>query len=156
MLSFLTPHTRHAHYSLGQYSEAASAFQRGLDVDPSNANLKQSLTNAQARVPGASPPTSTSPPPPGSEARTPDLSALAGMFGGAGGGGGSGAGGGMPDLASLMQNPALMGMAQQMMANGGMERMMQNPAVANMVSSVNENVFSAGSLISGTTLRLRR
>lgn len=34
----------------------------------------------------------------------PDLSALAGMFGG-GGGAGAGGAGGMPDLASLMQNP---------------------------------------------------
>jgi len=39
----------------------------------------------------------------------PDLSALAGMFGGGAGGGG----GGMPDIASLMQNPQLMAMAQQ-------------------------------------------
>lgn len=47
---------------------------------------------------------------------------------------GGGAGGGMPDLASLMSNPAMAQMAQQMMANGGMERLMSNPAVANMVS----------------------
>lgn len=40
----------------------------------------------------------------------------------------------MPDLAAMMQNPMMMQMAQQMMANGGMDRMMQNPAVANMVS----------------------
>jgi small glutamine-rich tetratricopeptide repeat-containing protein alpha len=38
----------------------------------------------------------------------PDLSALAGLMGGMGGGGG--AGGGMPDLASMMRNPALMDM----------------------------------------------
>lgn len=60
----------------------------------------------------------------------PDLSALAGMFGGAGGGG---AGGGMPDLSSLMSNPQVMEMAQNMMANGGMERLMQNPMMRNMV-----------------------
>jgi small glutamine-rich tetratricopeptide repeat-containing protein alpha len=51
--------------------------------------------------------------------------------------GGAGAGaGGMPDLASLMNNPAMMQMAQQMMANGGLERLMSNPAVANMVSYI--------------------
>jgi small glutamine-rich tetratricopeptide repeat-containing protein alpha len=60
------------------------------------------------------------------------------MFGGGGagaGGAGAGAGGagGMPDLAGLMQNPMMMQMAQQMMANGGMERMMQNPSVRSMV-----------------------
>jgi hypothetical protein len=47
--------------------------------------------------------------------------------------GGAG-GGGMPDLASMMNNPAMMQMAQQMMANGGLERLMSNPAVSNMVS----------------------
>ena len=51
--------------------------------------------------------------------------------------GGAGAGaGGMPDLAGLMNNPAMMQMAQQMMANGGLERLMSNPAVANMVSYI--------------------
>lgn len=64
----------------------------------------------------------------------PDLSALAGMFGG--GGAGRGGGGGMPDLASLMQNPQLMQMAQSMMANGGLERMMQNPALRNVVRTI--------------------
>lgn len=64
----------------------------------------------------------------------PDLSSLAGMFGG---GGPGGAGGGMPDLATLMQNPQLMQMAQQFMSNGGMERMMANPALANLVSDTN-------------------
>jgi len=45
------------------------------------------------------------------------------------GGGGSG----MPDLGSIMNNPMMMQMAQQMMANGGMEKLMQNPSVADMV-----------------------
>jgi small glutamine-rich tetratricopeptide repeat-containing protein alpha len=49
--------------------------------------------------------------------------------------GGAGAGG-MPDLAGMMNNPAMMQMAQQMMANGGMERLMSNPAVANMVNYI--------------------
>lgn len=51
-----------------------------------------------------------------------------GMGGGAGGGAG-----GMPDLASMMSNPAVMQMAQQMMANGGLDGLMGNPAVQNMV-----------------------
>ena len=52
---------------------------------------------------------------------------------GMGGGGGGAGAGGMPDLSSFLNNPAMMQMAQQMMQNGGMERLMQNPAVANMV-----------------------
>ena len=55
-------------------------------------------------------------------------------FGGAGAGGAPGGGaGGMPDLGSLMNNPMMMQMAQQMMANGGLERLMSNPGIANMV-----------------------
>jgi small glutamine-rich tetratricopeptide repeat-containing protein alpha len=49
--------------------------------------------------------------------------------------GGDGAGG-MPDIAGMMNNPAMMQMAQQMMANGGLERLMSNPTVANMVSCI--------------------
>jgi small glutamine-rich tetratricopeptide repeat-containing protein alpha len=49
----------------------------------------------------------------------PDLASMASMFGGMGGGGG-----GMPDLATMMKNPQLMQMAQSMMANGGLEKLM--------------------------------
>ena len=52
---------------------------------------------------------------------------------GMGGGGGAGGPGGMPDLSNILNNPMMMQMAQQMMANGGMERLMSNPSVANMV-----------------------
>lgn len=58
------------------------------------------------------------------------MSGMADMLRGMGGGGG---GGGMPDLSSIMNNPQMMAMAQQMMSNGGLASMMQNPAVANMV-----------------------
>lgn len=50
---------------------------------------------------------------------------------------GGGGAGGMPDLAGMMNNPAMMQMAQQMMANGGLERVMSNPTVANLVSCIN-------------------
>jgi small glutamine-rich tetratricopeptide repeat-containing protein alpha len=57
------------------------------------------------------------------------MGGMADMLRGMGGGGA----GGMPDLASMMNNPQLMAAAQSMMANGGMERLMSNPTVANMV-----------------------
>jgi hypothetical protein len=38
----------------------------------------------------------------------------------------------MPDLGSLLNNPALMNMAQQMMQSGALEGLMNNPAVARM------------------------
>jgi len=46
-----------------------------------------------------------------------------------------GDGGGMPDLANLVNNPAIKSMAQQMAQNGGLNRLMQDPAVADMVCS---------------------
>jgi hypothetical protein len=59
------------------------------------------------------------------------------------GAGGAGGAGGMPDLAGMMNNPAMMQMAQQMMANGGLERVMSNPSVANMVSWTNLRPLSS-------------
>jgi small glutamine-rich tetratricopeptide repeat-containing protein alpha len=61
------------------------------------------------------------------------MGGMADMLRNMGGPGGAG-GGGMPDIATLMNNPGMMAMAQQMMANGGLESLMQNPAVANMVN----------------------
>jgi small glutamine-rich tetratricopeptide repeat-containing protein alpha len=57
------------------------------------------------------------------------MGGMADMLRGMGGGGG----GGMPDLSSILNNPQMMQAAQAMMANGGMERLMSNPSVANMV-----------------------
>ena len=47
---------------------------------------------------------------------------------------GMGSDGRMPDMASLMNNPQLMAMAQQMAANGGLTDLLRNPGVADMVS----------------------
>ena len=62
-----------------------------------------------------------------------DFAGMADMLRGMGGGGPEGEGG-AGGLGGLLNNPMMMQMAQQMMANGGLERMMQNPTVANMVS----------------------
>lgn len=108
-----------------------------MELDPNNAGLKSGLQNSEARIdsesvspPSATPERSTSP----SAGAAPGAGGMGGMAdmlrnlgGGAGGGGG-----GMPDMASLLNNPMMMQMAQQMMANGGLERMMQNPTVRNM------------------------
>ncbi|KAL9631268.1 MAG: hypothetical protein Q9164_005989, partial [Protoblastenia rupestris] len=59
----------------------------------------------------------------------PDLSALAGMMGGAGGGGG----GGMPDMASIMNNPMFASMAQNLMQNPqALQGLMNNPQLKQM------------------------
>lgn len=103
-----------------------------MKVDPNNSGLKSGLSNAKARIPS------------GDDVSPRETPSGAGAGAGAGGGGGgmadmlrnmAGGGGGMPDLASLMGNPQIMAMAQQMAANGGLERLMQNPALASMVST---------------------
>ncbi|MCJ1419048.1 hypothetical protein MMC32_005399 [Xylographa parallela] len=60
----------------------------------------------------------------------PDLSALAGMMGGGGRGGGRG---GMPDLSSIMSNPMFANMAQNLMSNPDMmNNLMSNPRLRQM------------------------
>jgi hypothetical protein len=127
---------------LGDYKAAAAAFKKGVELDPTNANLKSGLQNALDRIPSDDD-DDDGPPPLVPEGDIPlsdtragpgagpaGLGGMADMFRNMGGMGGAG---GMPDLASLMNNPMMMQMAQQMMANGGMERLMSNPNVANMV-----------------------
>ena len=64
----------------------------------------------------------------------PDLSSLAGMFGGGGGGGG-----GMPDLSSIMNNPMFAGMARNLMSNPeALGSLMNNPMIANMMNQRRE------------------
>ena len=135
----LESHFRHAQYSLGDFRSAANTFERGLNIDAANASLKTGLQNARARIM----PDDDNPPPlmsdystrtprsaPGAEnpGASAGLGGMADMLSGLGGGGG-----GMPDIASMMNNPQMMAMAQQMAANGGLANLLQNPAVANMV-----------------------
>lgn len=103
-----------------------------MKLDPNNAGLKSGLENSTARI---VPEDDDGPPP-----LIPDTGTPRGPGGAPGGMGGmadllsgmGGGGGGMPDIASLMQNPQMMAMAQQMMANGGLANLMQNPSVANV------------------------
>jgi hypothetical protein len=125
------PAYRHARYSIGDYSAAADAYRRGLELEPNNTAMQDGLRNSEAQPTDAASDMATP-----SAAPTGGLGGLADSLRNLGGGGAGGAGG-MPDLASMMNNPAMMQMAQQMMANGGLERVMSNPAVSNMVSCIN-------------------
>ncbi len=92
--------------------------------------MKDGLRNSEAQPPDAA-----------RDIATPSAAPAGGLGGLADslrnlGGGGAGGAGGMPDLASMMNNPAMMQMAQQMMANGGLERVMSNPTVGSMVSCI--------------------
>ncbi|KAF8506882.1 putative stress-induced protein STI1 [Russula emetica] len=129
----------HARYSIGDYAAAADAYRRGLELEPNNAAMQDGLRNSEAQPTDAA-----------RDMATPSAASAGGLGGladtlrnlGGGGAGGAGGAGGMPDLAGMMNNPAMMQMAQQMMANGGLERVMSNPTVASMMDQLN----SGGSL----------
>lgn len=144
----MIPKPRHAQYSLGDFSASVSAFERGLKLEPGNANLKAGLENAKAREAAESASSSSSPSgdPSSREAgaTTPSgpAAGLGGLAGGLPGGLGGladllgnmqGSGGGMPDIASLMQNPEIMRLASQFAASGGLADLMRDPTMANMV-----------------------
>ena len=121
-----------AYYSTGEYAKAAEAYEKVLELDPANEAAKKSLQTARSKmsldVTDSSPTSDTT-----RSSAAPGGNPLAG-FPGLGG-----AGGGMPDLASLMSNPALMNMAQQFMSNPQMAGMMQNLMGANGGSAPNMN-----------------
>ncbi|PPQ62768.1 hypothetical protein CVT24_000462 [Panaeolus cyanescens] len=144
-------HFPHAQYCLSDFSAAADAFERGLKLEPGNANLKSGLENAKARIKSESTSREAAAPP-ASDAGVAGLGGMADMLQGMGLGGG--AGGGMPDLASMMNNPQLMAMAQQLAANGGLASLMQNPAVANMMNRVQSgNMPSMEEIMSDPAMR---
>ncbi|BEJ16350.1 hypothetical protein CspHIS471_0509550 [Cutaneotrichosporon sp. HIS471] len=132
----------HAQFSLGEFQKAIDAYEAGLKLDPANNNMKSSLATAKVRLGEQAPATerSASPSAHAAGGGMPDLSSLASMLGGAGGG--AGGAGGMPDLSEMMRNPQMMAMAQQMMANGGLERLMSNPNIRQMA----ENMQSGGGM----------
>jgi predicted TPR repeat methyltransferase len=39
-----------AHFMMGQYSDAADAYQQGLDIDPDSAVLRSGLREAEAKL----------------------------------------------------------------------------------------------------------
>ncbi|KAJ8083690.1 Small glutamine-rich tetratricopeptide repeat-containing protein 2 [Marasmius tenuissimus] len=157
----------HAQFCLSDYKAAADAFERGLRLDPTNAGLKSGFQNAKARItedddddgpPPLIPDDGSSPVPPSSRSGAgagaggaPNMAGMADMLRGMGGGGGAG---GMPDMAGLLNNPQMMQMAQQMMANGGLANLMQNPAVSDMMNRVQRgDMPSMEELMSNPALR---
>ncbi|KAG6814034.1 hypothetical protein H0H92_003884 [Tricholoma furcatifolium] len=144
--------TRHAYFSLGDFSQAEEAFERGLVQDPSNAGLSSGLQATKERIAASnnvSSPATTSRETPAQGGGAPNFGGMADMLRGMGG-----AGGGMPDMSTLLNNPQLMNMAQQMMANGGLASLMQNPGVANMMNRMqNGDMPSMEELMRDPTMR---
>lgn len=134
--NFAKGHARlgYAHFELGRYEEAVSAYRAALGIDPSNESWQTSLRQAiDKNKQEASSSVGTGVPsiPTMGGGGMPDfgslmsdpamMNAAASMMGGAGG-----AGGGMPNMASMMQNPAMMQMAQQVMQNPAMMQSMMS------------------------------
>jgi small glutamine-rich tetratricopeptide repeat-containing protein alpha len=130
-----------ARFDLGDYHAAKEAYQRGIEAEGNGGSeaMKRGLETSTRKLEEA---TRTSEPPSeeldtapgasrGSGGGMPDLSSLAGMFGGGGGGAG-----GMPDLGSMMSNPMFASMAQNLMSNPDMlGNLMSNPRLRQMAES---------------------
>lgn len=139
-----------ARFALGDAKGSMEAYKSGIDSEGNGGSdaMKKGYETAKRRVEeeGLSDemdadddePTARSA---GGAGGMPDLSALAGMLGGGGGGGG----GGMPDIGSLMQNPMMRQMAQNMMSNPDMmSNLMNNPRLREMASSFGGGRGAAG------------
>jgi len=108
----------HAYFCLNKYSEAVDAYEKALELDRGNATIQNSLNAAKAKMGSVDRSAETSSAPSGG---LPNL---------------GGAGGGMPDLGSLLNNPNIMNMAQQMMQSGALDNLMSNPDVARMAQQM--------------------
>ncbi|CAO3611230.1 unnamed protein product [Cunninghamella blakesleeana] len=105
----------HAYFCLDKFEEAVTAYEKGLELDPNNATLKSSLATAKSKI----------------EGQSLDRSANNNTRGMPGAGAG-----GLPDIGSLLNNPALMNMAQQMMQSGALDQFMNNPNMARMAQQM--------------------
>jgi len=131
-----------ARFALGDAKGSMEAYQKGIEYEGNGGSdaMKKGFETAKKRVAeieagdddgeedmpterGAG----------GGAGGMPDLSNLAGMFGG----GGAGGGGGMPDLSSIMSNPMLSSMAQNLMSNPDMmNNLMSNPRLRDMANQL--------------------
>lgn len=114
----------HAYYCAGRFQESVDAYQKGIELDPNNQVMKNSLATAKGRLPASQADTAE-------DDAEDEVAAPADR----GAGGFPNFGGGMPDLSSILSNPAMMQMAQSMMQNGGLERLMQDPSIRQMAES---------------------
>jgi len=140
-----------ARFALGDAKGSMDAYSKGIEYEGNGGSdaMKKGYETAKKRVAeldagddvdsdediarGA---------PAGGAGGMPDLSALAGMFGG---GGAGGAGGGMPDLSSIMSNPMFASMAQNLMQNPDMmNNLMSNPRIREMASQFGGGGAGAG------------
>lgn len=106
-----------AHLALGEPEEAVVAFEKALELEPKDVNIKASLEAARRAVSGDSDELAET----ASSANQPN-SPLGGM-----------------DFSSFMNNPNFMSMAQQMMQSGALNDMLKDPKTKDMVSQFMAN-----------------
>ncbi|KAI9030430.1 hypothetical protein DFJ74DRAFT_656613 [Hyaloraphidium curvatum] len=106
-------------YSLELFQDAVDAYEKGLKLDPSNAAMKQQLQMAKERAKASSPSGSS---PASQTGPAPSI---------------PGAGPGGFDINSMLSNPAIAQMAQQVMQNPEMlSSLMNNPMLQNLMGSM--------------------
>jgi small glutamine-rich tetratricopeptide repeat-containing protein alpha len=130
-----------ARYELGDAKGAVEAYEKGIEAEGNGGSdaMKRGLETSQRKVEEMNraefaPPSEEVDNAPGASRASPggmpDLSSLAGMFGGGRGGGG------MPDLSSVMSNPMFASMAQNLMSNPEMlNNFMSNPRLREMAEN---------------------
>ena len=133
-----------AKFALGDARGAMEAYQMGIENEGGSGSeaMRKGLETAKKRVEEMEKEEATLPEDAPDDAATtgraptggmPDLSSLAGMFGG----GGRGGGGGMPDLGSIMSNPMFAGMARNLMQNpDALSGLMSNPRIQQMMEGM--------------------
>ncbi|PQE25941.1 TPR Domain containing protein [Rutstroemia sp. NJR-2017a BBW] len=130
-----------AKFALGDAKGSMEAYEKGIEYEGNGGSdaMKKGFETAKKRVQeieqrGDDDEVADRAAPGGGAGGMPDLSSLAGMFGGGGGGGG------MPDLSSIMSNPMFASMAQNLMSNpDALNNLMSNPRIREMA-----NQFGAG------------
>ncbi|KAB8238799.1 hypothetical protein ETB97_008201 [Aspergillus alliaceus] len=134
-----------ARFDLADFHGAKEAYEKGIEAEGNGGSdaMKRGLETSKRKIAeasrGAEPPADAVDDAAGATRGAggmPDLSSLAGMFGGGRGGGA----GGMPDLSSIMSNPMFASMAQNLMSNPDMlNNLMSNPQLRQMAEN-----FGAG------------
>ncbi|KAG4301056.1 hypothetical protein PCANB_002572 [Pneumocystis canis] len=123
----------HAYYALGKYKEALEIYEKGLKVDPSSEIMKRGYDLVKKNLNEQNNSTITQEKNVGSESssKISDSGSSNEMHGGVSG---------MPDIASMMNNPTFMSMAQNLMSSGALNDLLSNPRVAQMA----QNIMSGG------------
>jgi small glutamine-rich tetratricopeptide repeat-containing protein alpha len=139
-----------AKFDLGDYKGAAEAYEKGIEAEGSGGSdaMRRGLETSRKKIEevdrDAGSAEDVEDTVRGAPGGTPDLSSLAGMFGGGRGGGA----GGTPDLSSIMNNPMFASMAQNLMSNPEMlNNLMSNPRLRQMADN-----FGGGGMPDMSTL----